>query len=82
MLTHRIAVMYLGQIVEMAKAMELCDKPLRANATSNSTTAALRATRHDARLGRQGLGARGLVLIDAEPVEKGGKKLTTHYPTR
>ena len=22
------------------------------------------------------------VLIDAEPVEKGGKKLTTHYPTR
>jgi quercetin dioxygenase-like cupin family protein len=21
------------------------------------------------------------VLIDAEPVEKGGKKLTTHYPT-
>ena len=22
------------------------------------------------------------VLIDAEPVEKGGKKLATHYPTR
>ena len=22
------------------------------------------------------------VLIDAEPVEKGGEKLTTHYPTR
>ena len=22
------------------------------------------------------------VLIDAEPVEKAGKKLTTHYPTR
>jgi quercetin dioxygenase-like cupin family protein len=22
------------------------------------------------------------VLIDAEPVEKDGKKLTTHYPTR
>ena len=22
------------------------------------------------------------VLIDAEPVEKGGKKLTTHYPMR
>ena len=22
------------------------------------------------------------VLIDAKPVEKGGKKLTTHYPTR
>ena len=22
------------------------------------------------------------VLIDADPVEMGGKKLTTHYPTR
>ena len=27
-------------------------------------------------------GARVVTEIEAEPVEKGGKKLTTHYPTR
>ena len=29
-----------------------------------------------------GISVFAFVLIDAEPVEKGGKKLTTHYPTR
>jgi oligopeptide/dipeptide ABC transporter ATP-binding protein len=27
-ISHRIAVMYLGQVVELAEALELCDKPL------------------------------------------------------
>jgi oligopeptide/dipeptide ABC transporter ATP-binding protein len=27
-ISHRIAVMYLGQIVEMSEALELCDRPL------------------------------------------------------
>jgi oligopeptide transport system ATP-binding protein len=27
-ISHRIAIMYLGQIVELADSLELCEKPL------------------------------------------------------
>ena len=61
--------------------------------TSNSTTAARvpmkagdicvqRGTMHAwvAKVSEPAVFA--FVLIDAEPVERAGKKLTTHYPTR
>jgi hypothetical protein len=35
-----------------------------------------------AQLGKPEPAVFAFVLIDAEPVEKGGKKLTTHYPPR
>src|SRR5438132_1223678 len=47
-ISHRIAVMYLGQIVELAEALELCDKPLHPY-TKALFTAALPAHPDDKR---------------------------------
>jgi oligopeptide/dipeptide ABC transporter ATP-binding protein len=47
-ISHRIAVMYLGQIVEMAEALELCHKPLHPY-TQALFTAALPAHPDDKR---------------------------------
>ena len=47
-ISHRIAVMYLGQIVEMAEALELCDRPLHPY-TQALFTAALPAHPDDKR---------------------------------
>ena len=47
-ISHRIAVMYLGQIVEMADALELCNKPLHPY-TQALFTAALPAHPDDKR---------------------------------
>jgi oligopeptide/dipeptide ABC transporter ATP-binding protein len=47
-ISHRIAVMYLGQIVELAEALELCDKPLHPY-TQALFTAALPAHPDDKR---------------------------------
>ena len=45
----------------------------------------LRPARHDARLGQSRPSEPAVfafVLIDADPVEMAGQKLTTHYPSR
>src|SRR6185437_6528334 len=47
-ISHRIAVMYLGQIVEMTEALELCDRPLHPY-TQALFTAALPAHPDDKR---------------------------------
>jgi oligopeptide/dipeptide ABC transporter ATP-binding protein len=47
-ISHRIAVMYLGQIVEMSEALELCDRPLHPY-TQALFTAALPAHPDDKR---------------------------------
>ena len=47
-ISHRIAVMYLGQIVELADSLELCDKPLHPY-TQALFTAALPAHPDDKR---------------------------------
>ena len=47
-ISHRIAVMYLGQIVELAEALELCEKPLHPY-TQALFTAALPAHPDDKR---------------------------------
>jgi oligopeptide transport system ATP-binding protein len=62
-ISHRIAVMYLGQIVEMAEAMELCDKPLHPY-TQALFTAALPAHPDEP---RQKLGITGEVASALAP---------------
>jgi oligopeptide transport system ATP-binding protein len=62
-ISHRISVMYLGQIVEMAEAMELCDKPLHPY-TQALFTAALPAHPDEP---RQKLGITGEVASALAP---------------
>jgi oligopeptide/dipeptide ABC transporter ATP-binding protein len=62
-ISHRIALMYLEQIVEMAEAMELCDKPLHPY-TQALFTAALPAHPDEP---RQKLGITGEVASALAP---------------